>query len=357
MTSRRAFLHIGGVAGWALLSSPLGTAFAQSRDHASHAGHVSPPEAAKMAFPSPVTRAADAFTNPLFVPGTSGLLGVMAVQAPLRLTVGGAKQPVVPGKPPASLLVYGSQQGGVQRANPTLLTKKGQVVEATLANGLTEPTIIHWHGLLVNGQTDGGPQLSVPQGGEYKYRFQVRNRAGMYWYHPHPHASAARQAYSGLAGLFFVDDDEEQAVREKLGLKLGDNDLPLVIQDKRIDADGQLAYRPNDDEWKGGYLGNEVLVNLTVAPLLKARPRWYRLRMLNGSTARIFNLAFFHGERAIPFAVIGTDSGLLRRAQTAQRAFLSPGERLDVLLNLADIPAGQFVMLKSLVLKSSVQAI
>ncbi|MDP3175728.1 MAG: hypothetical protein Q8M88_14955, partial [Phenylobacterium sp.] len=77
-----------------------------------------------MAFPSPVIRTADAFTNPLFVPGNSGLLGVMAVQAPLRLTVGGAKQPVVPGKSLANLLVYGSEQGGVQRANPTLLTKK-----------------------------------------------------------------------------------------------------------------------------------------------------------------------------------------------------------------------------------------
>lgn len=348
MTSRRTFLHLGGVAGWTLLSSPLRTAWAQSQDHTSHAGHVPTPAVTQVAFPSPVIRTADAFTNPLFVPGNSGLLGVMAVQAPLRLTVGGAKQPVVPGKSPANLLVYGSEQGGVQRANPTLLTKKGQVVEVALNNGLPEPTIIHWHGLLVDGKTDGGPQLSIPQGGEYRYRFEVRNRAGMYWYHPHPHSTAARQAYSGLAGLFFVDDDEEQAVREKLGLKLGDNDLPLVIQDKRIDADGQLVYRPTDEEWKGGYLGNEVLVNLTVAPLLKATPRWYRLRMLNGSTARIFNLAFFHGERDLPFDVIGTDSGLLRRAQTAKRAFLSPGERLDVLVNLAQVPAGQFVMLKSL---------
>lgn len=348
MTSRRAFLHIGGVAGWALLSSPLSTAFAQSQDHASHAGHIAPPEVPKAAFPSPVNRAADAFTNPLFVPGNSGLLGVMAVQSPLRLTVGDAKLPVVPGKSPASLLVYGSNQGGVQRANPTLLTKKGQVIEATLANGLKEPTIIHWHGLLVDGQTDGGPQLSVPQGGEYKYRFEIRNRAGMYWYHPHPHASAARQAYSGLAGLLFVDDGEEQAVRENLGLTLGDNDLPRVIQDKRIDADGQLVYRPTDEEWKGGYLGNEVLVNLTVAPVVKATPRWYRLRMLNGSTARIFNLAFFHSERRLPFEIIGTDAGLLRRAQKTQRAFLSPGERLDVLVNLAEVPSGQFVMLKSL---------
>ena len=65
MTSRRTFLHIGGVSGWALLISPLSTAVAQSQDQTSHAGHVSQPEDSKAGLPAPVAQAAETFTTPL----------------------------------------------------------------------------------------------------------------------------------------------------------------------------------------------------------------------------------------------------------------------------------------------------
>lgn len=42
-------------------------------------------------------------------------------------------------------------------------------------------------------------------------RFEVRNRAGTYWYHPHPHGRTGPQVYGGLAGLFIVSDEEEKA--------------------------------------------------------------------------------------------------------------------------------------------------
>ena len=75
---------------------------------------------------------------------------------------------------------------------------------------------------------DGHPRYVIPQGQSYLYEFEVRNRAGTYWYHPHPHGRTGPQVYRGLAGLFLVSDEEERAV----GLPDGEHDVPLVIQDQ-----------------------------------------------------------------------------------------------------------------------------
>ena len=54
------------------------------------------------------------------------------------------------------------------------------------------------------------PRLVIPWGETYVYEFEIRNRAGTYWYHPHPHGLTGPQVYGGLAGLFLVSDDEEE---------------------------------------------------------------------------------------------------------------------------------------------------
>lgn len=60
----------------------------------------------------------------------------------------------------------------------------------------------------------------------------MANRGGTYWYHTHGHGNTARQVYMGLAGVFMIEDDDERRVNEALGVELGENDLPLVRQDK-----------------------------------------------------------------------------------------------------------------------------
>ena len=85
---------------------------------------------------------------------------------------------------------------------------------------------------------DGHPRFAIAPGERYVYEFTVDNRAGSYWFHPHPHGRTGKQVYAGLAGLFLVSDDEEAA----LGLPSGAQDLPLVIQDRNLDADNQFVY-------------------------------------------------------------------------------------------------------------------
>lgn len=97
-----------------------------------------------------------------------------------------------------------------------------------------------------------------------------------------------------------------------------------------------------------GWLGDIVLANLTPNAFHTVTPRIYRLRLLNGSNARIYRLAFVKGDMALNFTVIGTDGGLIERPETVAEAFLAPGERLDVLFDAGQAQAGDEIFLKNL---------
>ncbi|MGH8649600.1 MAG: multicopper oxidase family protein, partial [Burkholderiales bacterium] len=229
-----------------------------------------------------------------------------------------------------------------------LRVRTGAQLRIKFWNALEDTSIIHWHGLKVDSNNDGHPHYAVPGGSTYDYHFTVANRAATYWYHPHPHHLTGKQVYHGLAGLFIVEDDEEIALQKALDLSFGVTDVPLIIQDRRFDGDGRLVFAPTRDERFQGHLGSEIVVNLTPRPFFRAATRIHRFRILNGSNARIYRLAFRHGEHLLDFHVIGGDGGLLDRPRTVMEAFLSPSERLDVLLDLRAAAVGDAITLTSL---------
>ena len=187
---------------------------------------------------------------------------------------------------------------------------------------------------------DGHPEDVALPGSSRNYNFTVTQRAGMYWYHPHPDGFTAEQAYLGLAGVFIVRDAEEQ----KLNLPSGEMEIPLVIQDKRINADYSLNYSPNMNDVMTGYMGSNILVNGVNSPYKDVSTRNYRLRVLNGSNGRIYNLALSNGAS---FAVIGSDGGLLSSPQTVNSLLLGPGERADLIVNFSTYPVGTELFLES----------
>jgi len=295
----------------------------------------------------PGTPDAGAFPNALRLPGSSGVLGVLDVSAPFSIMAKSTQYAILDGKP-APLLVYQVEQDGKTWVNPVFRVRTGATFRTKLSNALDESTIIHWHGLKVDSRNDAHPAYAIGAGATYDYQFQIPNRAGTYWYHPHPHKLTSKQAYLGLASFFIVEDDEELALQKALDLKLGVTDIPLVIQDKKFDGEGRLVYTPSEEEKVNGYVGDIVLVNLTPRPHLNAATRLYRFRILNGSNARAYRLAFTQGGRPLEYVVIGTDGGLLDRSYPVKEAFLSPGERLDVLLDLRGVAVGDAVILQSL---------
>ncbi len=245
-------------------------------------------------------------------------------------------------------MLYQTEHAGKAFQNPILRIESGARFTASLDNALTEPTIIHWHGLHTPANMDGHPDNTMAPGAKYDYDFTVRNRGGTYWYHTHAHGLTAKQAYNGLASFFLVEDDDQRQLAKALDLQLGVTDLPLVIQDKQFDVRGRLRYQPNGHEAMMGWLGDVILANLTPNAFQTVTPRTYRLRLLNGSNARIYRLAFMKGSTALNFTVIGTDGGLIERPETVTEAFLAPGERLDVLFDAGQAQAGDDIFLKSL---------
>lgn len=226
---------------------------------------------------------------------------------------------------------------------PTLELRRGERVRIHFVNRTGDPSIIHWHGMIVPDEADGHPHHAVGPGGEYIYDFTVRNPAGTYLYHPHPHGLTGKQVYYGLAGLLIVREREEQAY----GLPASEHELSLVIQDRRIGRDNQFVFKRMMMDDMNGVLGDTVLVNGMPDAAFKVSPRPYRLRLANVSNGRIYKLVWSDGR---PMRVIATDNGLLSSAESIQTRpyiVLAPFERVELLEDFGERRAGLEVALVS----------
>src|SRR5215470_3547993 len=277
--------------------------------------------------------------RPLYIPGKNGLLSRLAVDAPLRMRA----SPLVARDGAPWPLGFVVEHGGSRYVNPTLVLRRGERVHIDFENALTEPTIVHWHGLAVDTRNDGAGMTLAPPGQRYSYDFEVRNRSGLYWYHPHPHGLTAGQAYRGLFGLVEVEDEDQRRLRMALDLAPGKSEIPLVLQDRRSGD-----YEPTEADRMHGFLGEDVLINGTACPYLDVATRIYRFRVLNASNARTYLLGLrTAGGEEMPFTLIGADGGLLASPQRCSEAFIATAERIDILVDLSDATVGDTLVLET----------
>ncbi len=240
-------------------------------------------------------------------------------------------------------LAYRVDHGGRGFANPTLVVRRGDRLTVRVENRLQAPTTVHWHGLAVDTSNDGVLPLIAP-GQRYDYAFEVRNRAGLYWYHPHPHGATAGQVHDGLFGLIEVEDDDDLALRRALDLFPGSTEATLVLQDRRAGG-----YASSPDAAVHGFFGDALYVNGRACGDLEVATRIVRLRLLNACNARTLLIGLrTTGGRAFPFHVIGNDGGLLPAPVSATRVFLASAERLDLLVDLRDAAPGDALVLETL---------
>ncbi|WP_412458044.1 multicopper oxidase family protein [Mycolicibacterium wolinskyi] len=218
---------------------------------------------------------------------------------------------------------------------PTLRARRGETIAIAFENGLPEPTTVHWHGMHVPAQCDGGPHQTIAPGGRWNPSWTVRQPAATLWYHPHPHGQTEKHIYRGLAGLFIVDEvDPTPALPHDYGV----DDIPLLIQDRRFTVSGAFDESDSTDV---GLLGDTIVTNGVAGAYLPVRTDRVRLRILNGSGGRLYNLGFGDDRE---FRVIGSDGGLLAAPVAVRRIHLSPGERVEVIV---DMQAGNPVTLRA----------
>lgn len=222
--------------------------------------------------------------------------------------------------------VYGYYDGMLGK---TFIVNKGDNINLRFTNLLPQATNIHWHGLIIPSEMDGFPSLVTQPGATFQYQFKINQRAGTYWYHPHPDGLTAEQVMQGLAGFFIVRDEEEAALK----LPNGESEIAFVIQDRRFKNTGDFDYAPTMMDIMTGFLGEYIIVNGAYNPYKTVKAGWNRLRIINGSNARVYNLAFNNQQ---DFFVIGSDAGLVSSPEMVKNILLSPGERIDMLVDFTN---------------------
>ncbi|TDC21360.1 multicopper oxidase family protein [Kribbella albertanoniae] len=264
---------------------------------------------------------------------------------------------------------------------PTIEARRGRPVTVTHHNELPVPTVVHLHGGHTTAASDGYPtDLVLPEGWHdathhqheghamgamhdpravvtkltRDYTFPMIQRPTLLWYHDHRMDFTAPAIWRGLAGLHIIRDDAEEA----LGLPTGSRELPLVITDRAFDGEGGLSYPSLDPDLRSrpgvrepylaGVLGDVILVNGAAWPVHEADAARYRLRVLNASNARHYELeAITDDGRRLDLVQIGADQGLLAVPVTHVTLPIAPAERYDLIVDLSGVPVGGRVRLRN----------
>ena len=193
---------------------------------------------------------------------------------------------------------------------------------------------------------ESGNDVLIAPGGSRTYTFDAvedggPERAAFHWYHDHRLDKSARNVWNGLAGMWILDD----AFDASLPLPAGPHDIPLMIADRAFDARNQLTdpFSQNRKPPFDGVTGRQILVNGAVRPQHKVKARRYRLRLLNASNFRAYNLHLTGGVKMIQIA---TEAGLMPAPLERDRILLGPGERVELIVDFAGA-RGERVQLRS----------
>jgi spore coat protein A len=251
----------------------------------------------------------------------------------------------------------------VERGTPTSVTYENQLPAAHLlpldtsivpGEDATVRALTHLHGGFVAGADDGNP-FHTQFADEYRrgetqtVTYPNDQPATTLWYHDHAVAVTRLNVYAGLAAYYLIRDaNDTGAEPNPIGIPGGSYEIPIVIQDRTFTRQGQLFY-PGPG-WVPEFFGDTAVVNGAPFPFLAVEPRKYRLRFLNGSNSRFYNLDFADG---LAFHHIGSEGGMFAAPVRTRRILILPAERADVIVDFAGLE-GQSLVLRNTKLPSGV---
>ncbi|UVE18172.1 multicopper oxidase domain-containing protein [Pseudomonas sp. LS44] len=241
--------------------------------------------------------------------------------------------------------------------------------QAELLRSFGSPEIsVHLHNLHAPSESDGfpgdyfsatksGPTLPKPATpGQYKDHFypniyagfdalndgigDPKEALGTLWYHDHTLDFTASNLYRGLFGFYFIYDQLDTG-SETTGLRLpsGAYDYPLSFGDRRFDSSGVLVYDQFNPE---GTLGDKVIVNGKIEPVLKVAARRYRFRMLNAGPSRFYALYLVDANNNVkPVTYLANDGNLLPNSLiNFNFVELGVAERADIVVDFSKFAKG-----------------
>lgn len=272
----------------------------------------------------------------------AGLLSASAVCPPLAIAAG--KQPLhIPplldiGRGRPVLLTMGSSNRVFDHnkkveawgfnglyLGPTIRCKQGDFVRLNYSNQLPQAVSLSLQGLQVSGELYGGIGRQFQPSASWSPIVPIAQPAATCWYHADTLAHSAYQVYRGLVGMWLIDDAESR--KANLPNKYGINDIPLILQDLSLNSQGEQLFNLNQQH----FLGNRLFVNGGEAPYLNVARGWVRLRILNASVSRSYQLSLDDGRSLF---VLAGSLGFLPQLREVRSVFVPPGERIEVLVDL-----------------------
>lgn len=222
---------------------------------------------------------------------------------------------------------------------PVLRVKQGQTLPFDVTNRIDDVSTLHWHGLHIPGEVDGGPHQEIKPNETWSPDVPIVQHASMNWFHSHTHGKTARQTYNGLAGVMLIEDDA--SLSADLPKTYGVDDFTLVLQDKAFNTAGEMSYTLTGEVFEEGFVGDILVVNGAIAPVSQTVPKGLvRLRILNACNARFLTLSIANG----PLNVIASDGGFLSSTVQTENVVMSPGERYEVLVDMNSIESNNLVV-------------
>jgi FtsP/CotA-like multicopper oxidase with cupredoxin domain len=195
-----------------------------------------------------------------------------------------------------------------QIPGPEIHVQQGDHIRVFVKNELSQPTVVHFHGVTVPNDMDGVPYITqdpIMPGEFFTYEFTVADPPGMYVYHSH--FNSTEQVGEGLYGAFYVDPkggDWSTLYGEPVDvtstLFLGDGPLGYVLNGKGFPATSPIVAKQ----------GDAVLIHLAN----------------DGSMIHPMHLHGYH------FQVVAEDGFVLPKDQRymADTLMVAPGQRFDV---------------------------
>jgi FtsP/CotA-like multicopper oxidase with cupredoxin domain len=249
----------------------------------------------------------------------------------------------------------------------------GVRTECASIYGGPQPAVPHIHGGEVAPLYDGGPDAWWTPTGDRgsgspaasgsdraTFIYPTRQQAGTIWFHDHALGITRLNVFAGMAGLYIITDPANEppqagATCAATGClpKFPEYDIPLIIQDRSFDTNGQIFYnlasnpQPNPTVhpfWIPEFIGDAIVVNGKTWPFLNVEPRKYRFRLVNGSNARFYDLTLSNGD---PFTVIATDDGYLNAPVQTKNVIIAPGERYEVIVDFGKLKPGKTVIMNN----------
>lgn len=282
-----------------------------------------------------------------------------------------------PSYPPQRVWTYQAKNPDLDILSPVVFARYGQPILCRMYNDLpanhvgfgTPEISTHLHNLHTASESDGfpgdyysatkaGPNLTAPGGFKdhlysniYAGYDELQNGIGDYrealgtlFYHDHTLDFTAPNIVRGLIGFYCLFDhldsgNELDPMPGALRLPSHPYDYPLGFADRRFDPNGLLYYDQVNPE---GVLGDKIVINGKIEPVLRVARRKYRLRLLNEGPSRFYQFYLVRANNLIqPFTYIANDGNLLEQPllnQTSVR--LGVAERADIVVDFSKYPIG-----------------